>query len=1040
VITKQPLPLQFQGGIETRQDEKQVPATRLLDLQNATFIRSTTLAKRNGYRALGRIVDSEGVNYSDPVGLAVARDTELHLFDGERGLSYRESVDKWADAGPVASVTSTDKPIARTGTTQTTPDHATNGGVTVCAWEDSRGGVWMSIVETESGRLLLEPTQLDADGSRPRCVPTGTVLHVYWANVPDGRIYCAVVNPTLPAALPVTLALTDDLSVTNPSYDACPFGVTDANPLATATMISEQPAIIAWVTALGWRLAYVHPSGVLGSPVTGLPSAATYPDDVTSGIACTYNKTGQIDIGVVFTTATDTVIYLVNVDDLTSSSTDLPSAAGSGTRVAAEFDESTDAGIWWAVEYAGGTPDVNAIITGRMAGSGVVTALADVLRGHNLVGRAFVDDGTVHIPIVHPVLFFPYVAIVRLVDGSNRTVVVARSLPGSSTGELPSTHLPSSHAVTPDAAYLSRKHAITLGYRIQLDSEDGDQFGEAGIKLVSYNFDDDVAYQSATLGRGLYLAGALMAHYDGDQWTEAGFHCAPDRPEGEVISVVGSNGAGSLTPSATYGYKFVYEQIDAQGELHLGPESVQVNVVLGVADDTVTALIPTCRLSSKRRIRIGVFRSPANQTGDPSAITFYRVTSLDPADTSGANRFIDNDPSTDFTMFVDFMSDADLITKEILYTVGGVLSNSPSPMAGAAIAGGKSRLFWTDPSDGNVVRYSQEIRDEYGLESPADLSLQVDPYGGDIVALAVMDDAIYAFKRTAIYVVGGPGPAPAPATSDAAFSPAALVTGDVGCKSPASICQSPIGIMFQSDKGIMLLSRSRQVISIGDPVYAYKDQLITRATLLPDRHQVVFLTDAGRTLLYDYTPDIQQWSTYTNHTGFDAVVVANTYNYLRTDGRVFRETPGRFADDNMHIQMKIETAWIKMTGYLQGFQKVLWALFLGTWKSPHTLRMRYRIDYDEGYSAPIDMEVDSNYNPDSYGAGPYGAGPYGGAGGDTTRYQRAVHLNKRCQSISFKLEDIEDTADFGASFELSELLLIGGVLGPRYPVGAARTS
>jgi hypothetical protein len=202
----------------------------------------------------------------------------------------------------------------------------------------------------------------------------------------------------------------------------------------------------------------------------------------------------------------------------------------------------------------------------------------------------------------------------------------------------------------------------------------------------------------------------------------------------------------------------------------------------------------------------------------------------------------------------------------------------------------------------------------------------------------------------------------------------------------------------------------------------------------------VFLTDAGRTLMYDYTPDIQQWSTYTNHLGFDAVVVAGVYNYLRTDGRVFRETPGLYADDNMHIPMKIETAWIKMTGYLQGFQKVLWALFLGTYKSPHTFRMRYRIDYDEGYSAPIDMDVDDNFNPDSYGAGPYGAGPYGGAGGDTTRYQRAVHLNRRCQSISFKVEDVEATEDFGASFELSELLLIGGVLGPRYPVGAARTS
>ena len=37
-------------------------------------------------------------------------------------------------------------------------------------------------------------------------------------------------------------------------------------------------------------------------------------------------------------------------------------------------------------------------------------------------------------------------------------------------------------------------------------------------------------------------------------------------------------------------------------------------------------------------------------------------------------------------------------------------------------------------------------------------------------------------------------------------------------------------------------------------------------------------------------------------------------------------------------------------------------------------------------------------------------------------------------------EDIEATSDYGASFELSELLLIGGGIGPDFKVGAARSS
>ncbi|MBP8137608.1 MAG: hypothetical protein KAY61_05335, partial [Candidatus Eisenbacteria bacterium] len=74
-----------------------------------------------------------------------------------------------------------------------------------------------------------------------------------------------------------------------------------------------------------------------------------------------------------------------------------------------------------------------------------------------------------------------------------------------------------------------------------------------------------------------------------------------------------------------------------------------------------------------------------------------------------------------------------------------------------------------------------------------------------------------------------------------------------------------------------------------------------------------------------------------------------------------------------------------------------------------------------------------------YGAGPYGAGYYGGDAGYATVYQRKVHLNQRCQSIAFRIEDLEATDTFGAAYELTEMLLIGGVLGPIFKVGEARS-
>lgn len=1042
-IKPQPLALQFAGGIETKQDSKQVPTTKLLELENATFIKQTTLAKRNGYEALSTLVDTTESSYSDAIGLA-SRDNELLLFTPERAYSYRSSADRWADTGEVGSVEAYDDTIARTGTAQTMPDHATNTGIRVVAWEDSRGGVYCSVVEAATGRILLAETELDDVGQAPRCVPCGTVLHVYWTRPAAGRIYVAVINPASPGNSPAPAILTDDLLVANPVYDAM-----DGLP----QFVDIAPAVIAWAIVGGYRVGYVHPSGVLGSPATGLPSVATWADAVTGPIAVQMDQRYGDSLFVAWCDASP---HIRNHDplDLLDELAVAQVSATSGTwnRIALDMDD--DEIVWWIAELDGARDDLNRIESGARTLSLAESVAARTLRGHGLLSRAFYDQGHIYAIVGHAVQSYPYAACIRLsseeLGGAAITMAYYRSVVGQLPGLPTRKHVASVHPVGSGAfsqAQISVEapgvevadgdsptlHTVCVGYRIQLDSENGDQYGEAGIRLVSLDFAADTAYQSAQIGRGLYLAGAAMQHYDGRRWAEAGFHCAPDVESGAAVVAEGAAGAMA---AGVYLYKLVYEEIDALGELHQSAPSISFSVTIA-ASKKVNVTIPTYRLTSKRRVRIGVFRSPVNSTGTALSIPFYRVTSLDP-DATGDNGHVANDPTVDTISFVDNMPDAGLITKEPLYTNGGILGNDPSPMRGDVIAGGKSRLFWTDPGQPNWIRYSQEIVEDYGMEAPIRLAQQTDPYGGRVVGIGVMDGAVYTFCETAIYGFGGPGPLRNPSASDASFSPPELITSDVGCKSPNSICQGPVGIFFQSEKGIRLLDRSRQVVDIGAPVYRYNSQTITRATLLPDRSQVVFLTDDGTTLLYDYERGM--WSTFTNHLGVDARVVGGVYYYLRTDGRVFRETPGEYLDDNAQIRMRIETAWIHFLPYFQGWQRVLWAYFLGTHRSDHDLVVRYRIDDNAGYSAPITLDVTANYDPDLYGEGAYGAGEYGGEGGDTTRYQRAIHFNVPCQAIQFRLEDHEDTGAAGASFELSELLLIGGVLDLRAKIGPARVN
>jgi len=1085
-LNKAALRVQFQGGLDLRSDEKTVAFTQLLDLRNAVFGKQTTLQKRNGHAALSQAIQGGAGLYSGAVGLA-QRDSEILLFNASHAYSYRPSSGEWADTGEVIATTCTTRPIARSGTQQSQPDVAERHGIRIVAWEDSRGGIRCSVLETDTGHVLQSQVAIDASSNAisPRCVAVGEVLQIIWLRPDLGQINIAVINPNAPYVAPATSVLTSDLATAAPWFDA------ESAPAAPSGSFDARPAVMVWAQAGGgFRVAYLVASGSFGSPATSLPSVVTFSDSITGPLAISYSASDASVAVAWIGDATGTSVVRVRIlaaSTLAVSATVDPAGAAppaSGLlfrKVTLAFGAVGASGkteLWWAAELSGARTDLCRVEWGGVdIVTGAITVQSEV-RGHCLASRAWhaggdpslgvsAQGGHAYVAITHAARFFPYVAAVRI--SSNTTigvplaapvnaaaaVIAARLLPGESSGQLMrpvgagvfawTQHLPS--AMNVDLAedeLFSTERAVPLPYRIQLDSENGDQFSEQGIKFASISF--DAGYASAQLGRGLYLSSACPQHYDGEAWHESDFHAAPDIGYDAAgvpvaLSTLFTPTAGGNIANGSYEYAFWYESTDAQGELHRGAVSDKVLVTMTGGPRSFSITVPTCRLTKFANSRVCVARSAQGATGTDSTIELFRVTSNDVTVLAGSNRYLFNDPTADSVTFVDGLDDATLETREPLYTNGGILSNDPAPWAGGIIATGKGRLFWSDPTDPNVFRYSQQIADDTGIEAPVGLSAKCDPFGGDITAIAVMDDAVYVAKETAWYVVGGPGPLADPTVSPDtnSFTSPELVTSDVGCTSPQSIGQTPLGITFATSKGIKLLARGRSIVDIGKPVEPLKTQHYTRATLLPDRQAIVYLTDTpdGFSLYWDYQRD--QWSKFENHLGIDAVVVNGTYNYLRTDGRVFVETPGVYSDDGAHIRMRIETAHLHLAAQLQGWQKIINAFFLGNYISPHQLSMSYRLNYDAGYSEPLLIDVNANFNPALYGVGLYGAGPFDGSGSDTTRYQRSVHINRRCQSISFLIQDVELATDFGASFELTELLLIGGGLGSSFPIGSARS-
>lgn len=988
------------AGLDNKSDEKTVSPPRLITLENAVFTKGLTLSKRNGYRAISTAVIGSASPYSSARKLGV-RDDELILFTDSKAYSYAEEIGQWSEIGDMTAVVASERVVAKTGTQQTMPDSAVASGVRALAWEDSAGGVFFTAIEDSSGRLLRPIAQLDANGQRPRCVAVGSVLHIYYAVAALNQIKVAVLNPASITGTVTAAVLVNDLEDSNPSYDAVP------------TNRTGTPALMAWIRdASGIRIGYVDASGVLGSPVTGHPSVfdGAAGITVTGPIACAYDTDAAatvpvaVSLGMQFVgLETEVISFLTGSLVGGGGTTALHSAAASRLTIEWQRDSiSSRRQIWSFWEQSNATDQNRKIDIARYADNNPVTSTLVTQRGMALASRAFQDsDGVYVFGALETTLFSTYFCL--RAGASVPLQCVGRLMPGIAGGVPARSHLPSVHVDASD----SRVHHWTAVYREILDAESA-VFVESGIKIVSMDFDSEQSHQSAQLGRCLYIGGACPKVYDGSILTEAGVHAPPDDIAAPAESV-----GGSLTTTATYNWIVVPEWVNAQGEIERGPESIPVSKTLTGANNRATLTIPTVRLTAKTNLQLAVYRTEANLE-----TKYFRVSSTNPSVSTGSNRYVANTTTADTVTFVDDMSDAELTTKDELYTVGGILPNNPPPL-GAIIAGGKSRLFVNDPADPNLVRFSQQLAIGYSAEFADGLVFGVDPFGGAISGLSAMDDKLIIFKENAIFFVAGDGPLANP-DAGGGFTAPVLITSDVGCSNSRSIALTPVGLAFQSSKGIYLLSRDLSVTYIGAPVELYNAQTITSADAVQASHQIRFLTSSGKTLLFDYFH--QQWSTFTSHEGFDSVIKDGVYHYLRTDGRVFVETGGAYADGNDQIQMVIETAWIKPGEILQQFQRVWYALIIGQRISAHTFRVYYATNYDTGWVGPF--AFDATATPSGgYGDGGYGDGAYGGTLSDLPVFQWRVHVGRNCQAIRFRFEDYQAAGVFGASFELSELVL-----------------
>lgn len=973
-LATQSVPVSFTQGLDTKTDDKQVIQGKLLELENGVFTKAGKINKRFGYDAFSGATSGGGIlNAGAALGIF---NTELCLFTGSQVLGWVPANDNWINRGNAVSVIETNKQIIADGYEQLNPDCSVSNGLEVYAWEDFiRGQVRYSVLDTVTKAFLVSDALVDGYAFAPKVLSFNNYTFIFYVDGAGDLKYRAV-NSAAPTVLATAVIVSSSVSNAHSHFDAMVLG----GRLYIAFNNSAAGTTIVYLNSNFTVTAFKTTSGAASSCL------AMWSDASENIWIALYD--GSNVKNYILSFSGSVVHALTTVETITASI----------SRLCGVMTTATTATIFY--ESTNGTASKTLVRQNTFTLSGTAGTASVFKRSVGLASKPFSYNGAVYINLTHESASLQNTYFT--VDSAGNIVAKQNALVGGGLRTV--SGLPEVNS-NPDGVFI---YANSVKGRLL--SQDNIVFTLLGVGSSQLDFEHANKFQSVNLGNNLHIVGGILQSYDSVAVVENNFHLFP-----EGLSATTSNGGGSMA-LGTYLYVACYEWTDNYGQIHRSSPSIPLSVTIAGSNNTATLTIPTLRLTNKSNVRIVVYRTEAG-----GAVNYYRVSSVVSP--------LFNDPTVDTKTFTDGDADLSILSNELVYTTGGILGNDPPPPC-SLIASYKSRIFLAGLEDKNVLWFSKTTIAGAPVEFSAFLTMRCDSRGGDIKAIAVLDDKLIIFKEYAIFVVAGDGPSNTGDMND--YGDPQLVTSDSGCINPNSVVITPEGIMYQSAKGLCTLTRSLSVEYTGAAVEAFNDLTISSAVLMTYTDQVRFTTEENVILVYDYY--YQQWSTFTGLTSTDSDVWNGSYVLLNSSGQVMQENLESFVDGANAIKLRLVTSWLSFAG-LQNFQRVRRMLLLGEYKGAHQLIVNFAYDFSHNYAQQT--IIDASHSANAYGTDIYGAdSPYGGV---FAAYQYRIRLDvQKCEAIKVSIEDNQSTA-FNEGYDISALNFEVGVKKGAYKLVAGNS-
>lgn len=516
------------------------------------------------------------------------------------------------------------------------------------------------------------------------------------------------------------------------------------------------------------------------------------------------------------------------------------------------------------------------------------------------------------------------------------------------------------------------------------------------------------ATRSIKAGATRMLVAPAPRLHDGPSAYAYGFVHAPE------ISAV-STGTGGAMATGVYQYAACFVWYSATGQKCRSPLSEIVATPTVAASGTVTLTFDMTGVSAKildnatgllatlNEVYIEIYRSEVN-------LSILHRRSFEPVKDFLRNYLQTTGGVTNVIatlLWTDSAADANILGD----TSNIALSTQPQPYTDIELDDTlppgcttgtvhKDRFFIVDTTEFTVWA-SKTASDDLTVAPGFHEELTI-PFARRKTALATLDDKLVAWDTDGIDAVFGDGP---DANGQGAGWAVSRIQTDVGCTNPRSVVRTPMGALFQSRRGIELLSRDLTVAYIGKVV---EDELatfpyITSAVLCEKQNEVRFtcndgiVPNSGMVLVWDYLHNVWFTRHYARSDGqllqafADAIEINGTYYLLATTGEVYVETFTDFRDrGTIFVTRDIQLAPFEPASSPLGWGRVRDVFILTTSKTPHKLEVSASFDFSGTWDQ---VETFAEGSDATYQNG-------------ATNKARVNFLQQKVQSLGLRIRDV----------------------------------